>query len=241
MKTYQVHLIRHGVTDGNLKGQYIGRTDCPLADQGINELRELAGKYEYPQAELYYASPLLRCVQTMNILYPGMDFYEVPGLLEVDFGQWEGKTGQELSSDPAFQEWLQSGGQTAPPGGESSQQFSTRICGAFENIVENMIKTGITSSVIVAHGGTIMTILTAYGLPRANFYDWLVGNGRGYSLRITPGLWMRGKVAEVYATIPAEEGPAMEGDQKFIIQLGREAADRAYGKKQDGGDKKSLE
>lgn len=41
-----------------------------------------------------------------------------------------------------------------------------------------MMRTGITSAVIVAHGGVMMTILAAYGLPRANFYDWLTGNGR---------------------------------------------------------------
>ncbi len=234
MKTYQIHLIRHGLTDGNLKGRYIGSTDCPLASQGIAELKKMAGTYEYPRAEMYYSSPLLRCIQTMNILYPGEDFYEVPGLREVDFGQWEGKTARELSGDKVFQEWLQAGGQAAPPGGESNGEFASRVCASFENIVENMMKTGIRSSVIVSHGGVIMTLLTAYGLPRANFYDWLVGNGRGYSLRITPSLWMSGKVAEVYETIPPKAEPVIDGDQKMIIELGREAADRAYRKDEKG-------
>ena len=55
MKTYQIHLIRHGLTDGNLKGRYIGSTDCPLASQGIAELKKMAGTYEYPRAEMYYS------------------------------------------------------------------------------------------------------------------------------------------------------------------------------------------
>lgn len=100
VKTYQIHLIRHGLTDGNTQGRYIGRTDLPLSGEGIRELKNLAEKYEYPRAELYYTSPMLRCIQTMNLLYPGTDCFEVPGLREVDFGKWEGKTAQELSDDP---------------------------------------------------------------------------------------------------------------------------------------------
>ena len=56
----------------------------------------------------------------------------------------------------------------------------------------------------MTHGGVIMTILSAYGIPKAGFYDWIVGNGCGYSVRITPGLWMRDKVMEVYAKVPKD-------------------------------------
>ena len=55
---------------------------------------------------------------------------------------------------------------------------------------------------LVTHGGVIMGILSAYGLPRANFYDWMCESGCGYSMRITPGLWMRSHVAEVFETLP---------------------------------------
>ena len=42
MKTYKIHLIRHGATDANVLGQYIGqRTDTPLSPEGLNELRLL--------------------------------------------------------------------------------------------------------------------------------------------------------------------------------------------------------
>ena len=107
-----------------------------------------------------------------------------------------------------------------------------RVCAAFEKIVEGMMRSGTSSAVIVAHGGTIMSILSAYGLPRANFYDWMTENGCGYSLRITPGLWMRSMVAEVYATIP-KKPVEEEDDQKLVINLAREAANRAFGKKEE--------
>ena len=107
-----------------------------------------------------------------------------------------------------------------------------RVCAAFEKLVEELMRTRTTSAVIVAHGGVLMTILSAYGLPRAGFYDWITENGCGYSIRITPGLWMRSMVAEVYAKLPAGELSEPD-DGKIVLNLAREAADRAYGKKEN--------
>ncbi len=232
MKSYTIHLIRHGVTQGNLLGQYVGRTDLPLAKEGIAGLEALKRRGPYPEAQVYYCSPLKRCVQTLNILYPGAQPIVVDDFRECDFGDWEEKTAQELSGGTDFVEWIASNRTVTPPNGENGGVFMQRVCAAFEKVVEGMMRSGITSAAIVTHGGTIMSILSAYGLPRANFYDWMTDNGCGYSLRITPGLWMRSMVAEVYATIPAQ--PAKEqDDQKLVIELAREAADRAFGKKEE--------
>ena len=98
-------------------------------------------------------------------------------------------------------------------------------------LVQNMMSKGETSAVLVTHGGVIMGILSAYGLPRANFYDWMCESGCGYSMRITPGLWMRSHVAEVFETLPrGEEG---ESPDHLVVDLAREAADRAYGKREE--------
>ena len=60
----KIYLIRHGKTQGNLSGKYIGaRTDEPLCQEGI---RELEGK-NYPKAELLFVSPMKRCRQTGEI------------------------------------------------------------------------------------------------------------------------------------------------------------------------------
>lgn len=56
----------------------------------------------------------------------------------------------------------------------------------FESIVEGLMKTGTTESVIVTHGGVIMTLLAVYGLPQAKPFEWTMDNGFGYSLRVTP-------------------------------------------------------
>ena len=48
MKTFKLHLIRHGVTAGNLQGLYIGSgTDIPLCDEGRAQLAELKERFYF--------------------------------------------------------------------------------------------------------------------------------------------------------------------------------------------------
>ena len=233
MKSYTIHLIRHGLTDGNTKGQYIGSTDVPLALEGLTQLLQLKERFQYPNADAYFTSPLLRCQQTLKALYPQATPLVIPGLAECSFGKWEGKTANELQNDPEFVQWMEAGGKDAPPEGESTAQFQTRCCEAFSKVVEGLMKTGTTSAVIVTHGGVIMTLLATFGLPRANFYDWLVDNGCGYSIRVTPNLWMRGQVVEVYEQLPLGIQDPDSGNQTIVLDIAREAANRAWGDVED--------
>ena len=57
MKSYTIHLIRHGVCEGNLEGRYVGRTQSPLARGGRQALLELKRTGTYPEAGKYYAKP----------------------------------------------------------------------------------------------------------------------------------------------------------------------------------------
>lgn len=227
MKSYVIHLIRNMACEGNLEGRYIGRTESPLAMESVKKLIALKQKYSYPQAKGYYASPNTRCVDTLKILYPDADPQVILEMAECDFGDWENKTAEELKDDPAFKTWMEQGSKAAPPNGESGIVFMQRVLQGFETLVKNMMITGETSAVLVTHGGVIMSILSAYGLPRADFYDWMCDEGCGYSLRITPSLWMRSMVAEVYSTLPlGEEG---EKPDHIMVDIAREAAQRAYG------------
>jgi alpha-ribazole phosphatase len=101
-----------------------------------------------------------------------------------------------------------------------------RVCAGFEMLVRNMMTTGDESAVLVTHGGVIMTLLAAYGLPRAKMTDWMCENGHGYSIRIDPMLWSRGMAAEVYQMLPVMEE---EKREYSVLDIAREAADRAYG------------
>ena len=205
MKSYQIHLIRHGATDETLKGGYIGATDVPLSLKGIKKLKEIDENYKYPGTPLLYTSPLSRCIQTCNIIYPTLKPEIMSGLAECNFGEWEGKTAEELALNMDFYTWLGNSADNAPPNGESGADFTRRVCKAFEKVVEKLIKSGETTAVIVTHGGVIMTLLSVYGLPQAQPYDWRMDNGFGYSVRVVPSLWMRDKVTEVYEKTPIEK------------------------------------
>ena len=202
MKSYVIHLIRHGAIDETLSGKYIGTTDVELSDKGKAALRKLDYGCDYPYAKVVFTSPLKRCTQTCKILYPELDPLVIANLSECNFGEWEGKTADELKDDPDFQKWLAGDNTAKPPRGESNADFVRRICKMFESIVEGLMKTGTTDCAIVTHGGVIMTLLAVYGLPHAKPFEWAMENGCGYSIRITPMLWQRDKVTEVYQQIP---------------------------------------
>ena len=63
MKTFKLHLIRHGITAGNLQGLYIGSgTDLPLCDEGRAQLADLKERFAYPPTSCSPGLPTsLRC------------------------------------------------------------------------------------------------------------------------------------------------------------------------------------
>ena len=183
MKSYVIHLIRHGAIDETLSGKYIGTTDPHLSDKGKMALKKLRFEGSYPDVRVVFSSPLRRCTETCNILYPDCKPLTIAGLTECNFGDNSVK----------------------PPRGESNADFVRRICRMFESIVEGLMKTGTTECAIVTHGGVIMTLLAVYGLPQAKPFEWATDNGCGYSVRITPMLWQRGKVTEVFQRVPQFE------------------------------------
>ena len=202
MQSYIIHFIRHGDISDTLRGKYIGSTDVPLSEDGIRNLKDYDERYIYPGTQVVFTSPLKRCTETAAILYPDQKAIVIDELRECDFGLWEGKTADELKNDPEFEKWLAGERGAKPPKGESGAEFNERICSVFEQLVDGLIKTNNTEAVIITHGGVIMTLLAVYGIPRAKPFDWIMDNGFGYSARITPMLWQRDRVMEVYRKIP---------------------------------------
>lgn len=202
MKTYKIHLVRHGITDANLNGTYLGREDMPVNDKGIEELKYLKEKFTYPDVEAVFVSPLQRCKQTASILFPQKPMVEIPDFTEYDFGEFEGHTAEELKEDENFKTWITNSGDAAPPFGESNNHFVARVAVNFEKVVEGLLKTGTREVAIVAHGGVIMAILSYFGIPEAPMHEWMCGSGQGYTMLVTPSLWMRDRKIEVFDTLP---------------------------------------
>ena len=97
MKNYVLHFIRHGATEHQQKGVYMGRrTGSELSAEGIGELLALRREYDYPPVEVVFSSPLPHCLQTADFLYPESRLMVVDELAEMDFGSYEGKTLEQL-------------------------------------------------------------------------------------------------------------------------------------------------
>ena len=193
-------LIRHGKTPGNEEKRYVGRTDEGLSALGKKELLER----HFPKMRLLFSSPMKRCLESCEILWPGMETMVISEFREIDFGRFEGKNYQELSGNKDYQAWIDSGGEMPFPGGEGREEFVQRSLSGFwkmfsriadfddgEASREGMKSGGATlkdvdeSCVLAAavvHGGTIMSVLSKlYG---GDYYDYQIPNGAGYLVTI---------------------------------------------------------
>lgn len=182
----EIFLIRHGKTEGNLEGRYIGaRTDASLCQQGIEELQNR----RYPKIEQVFSSPMKRCRETAAILYPELRIKECPLLTECDFGEFENHDYRELSGNPAYQDWIDSGGTLGFPGGETAEAFQERCQRGFVSCVEEIFQKSIERAALVVHGGTIMSILKGFAMPRGEYFKWQIENGGYYRLILEKQQW----------------------------------------------------
>lgn len=119
-------LIRHGATLSNKEGRYLGKTDEALSPEGIGILEKAVMDGNYPAVDLLFSGPMKRCQETAHILYPGQTSIFIPEWTEMDFGTFEGHNYKELSGDPEYQRWIDSGGTLPFPEGESREEFIRR-------------------------------------------------------------------------------------------------------------------
>lgn len=173
----KVKLIRHGKTNGNIRKAYIGSTDEDLSEEYITKVKSR----RYADAELVFSSPMKRCIQTAKLIYPNNEIHICEDLRECSFGDFEGKTYDELNGNTDYQAWLDSGGAAAFPNGEKPSDFKHRCITGFMSICEYVVANRNKTVDIVCHGGTIMSILEHISNPRYDFYHWQVDNLSGYS------------------------------------------------------------
>ncbi len=176
------YFLRHGATKGNLEKRYVGATDEGLLPESRQALLDM----NRPDVARVFISPLRRCVETAEILFPGVPREIVPDFREMDFGEFEYRNYQELKELPGYQAWLDSAGRIPFPGGESRRDFSGRVVRAFDRIALFAPDFG-GDAAIVAHGGTLMAIFEARALPKQDFYTYQVPAGHGYA-----AVWAKG-------------------------------------------------
>ena len=202
MKTFKIHLIRNGLAEGAAEGKYIGHTDVALTTQGKKQLRQMKERFEYPEVQAVLSAPLERCLETARILYPDRSPLVFDTLIEYDFGEFEGKTAEQLKDDPAFKEWLIGGPEAGAPHGETNAAFQKRVLQSFYEIVNGLIRSEADSVAVVTHGGVIMTLMQAFALPEAPMHEWMAPHGCGFTLNVIPSVWGNVAKAEYYAEVP---------------------------------------
>ncbi len=166
-----IYFFRHGQTKGNKEKRYVGLTDEGITDKAAQKLNSINS----PDVDIVYSSPLKRCTQTADIIFPENKAVIINGIKETDFGDFEYKNYEELKNNPIYISWLESGGKITFPNGEDTKEFKMRCEKAFNEIINDMEKNNYSKAAVVTHGGVIMSVFEKfYG---GNFYDYQIKNG----------------------------------------------------------------
>lgn len=156
----EVILVRHGETDSNVEGRYLGWTDVPLNENGINQALWVKDKLKDMRIDYIYSSPLKRCRETAGIINEAHNSVALYSndLKERNFGIFDNLTYEEICKKYPTQkdlwenDWINYRIET----GESALEFHKRICGSIDSILRQK-HTGVM--LIVAHSGCIRSII----------------------------------------------------------------------------------
>jgi probable phosphoglycerate mutase len=159
-------LLRHGQTAMSAEQRYSGRGDVPLTEHGEQQaaasakrFAAMAGRVADGEIAPIIASPLTRARQTAQAVADaiGGRVETHPGLIETDFGEWEGRTFAEVAErDPELHRAWLGNSSVAPPGGESFDAVHRRVRRARD---ETIAKYGGRTIIVVSHVTPIKTLL----------------------------------------------------------------------------------
>lgn len=189
-------LVRHSTTEASAAGRNLGqRSDPPLAQAGRKLAERLGATLGLELAELAHdeirilTSPALRCRQTAaaiaRAVTDGAGPEVVPGLLEIDYGAWDGLTADECRArDPELRAaWEADPFTTRCPEGESGEDVARRAFAALTPVEAWLAEDRSRVAVAVAHNHVLRLRLCAlFGWPMAEYRERLVTDPAGYSI-----------------------------------------------------------
>ena len=171
-----LYLIRHGKTMANEQHRYCGSTDLPLSPRGREELASI--RYALSGVR-FLTSGMLRTEQTLELLFGDVPHEIHREFREIDFGEFEMHTYEELKDDPNYLAWITGDNErNVPPGGESGEAMTSRVLRGLDALVEEDRDT-----VLITHGGVIAAIMESlFPGEGKNRYQWQPEPGCGYCL-----------------------------------------------------------
>lgn len=184
--------VRHGETPWNVTLQYQGQANVPLNERGREQARRAVGRLRDFELSALYSSDIARAWETAGIIGGelGLTPVAVPEIREIDVGQWEGFTPEELYRrfPDHMAEYRRDPARTVRLGGESYAQLQTRALVFLKRIQETHRQGDVL--VAVSHGGTIRALLChVIGLDLGNFGRMWLDNGSITEFRLGRNGW----------------------------------------------------
>ena len=181
------HLLRHG--EHNVQGKICaGRMPgVVLSEHGRGEVEGAARRLADLDISAIYASPLERTRETADIVSRRLSLPVtiLDDLAELDFGEWTGKTFDEVRKDPRWPMWASHRSLSCIPGGETMREVQRRVV---EALLDLQTRHPEETVAIVSHGDVIRAaLLFALGMPLDHYNRIEVGQGSISTLRIDSG------------------------------------------------------
>lgn len=181
------YLVRHGSNDYLAKGLLAGRLpEVHLNEQGHAEAERLANSLSLAGIQRILCSPLERAVQTAEPTAKrlGLKIEIAPEILEINFGDWTGRSLRELDRDPGWKNFNLYRSGTRIPNGETMLESQSRMVGFIEKLFrENSNET----VALFSHGDPIKSLFAYYlGIPLDLFTRIEISPGSYSILRLQP-------------------------------------------------------
>jgi len=165
-------LIRHPEPDPAMRGICYGSLDVALSPKGLEQSQSIARSLAGESVDAIYTSPSRRCFEAARCIAASHScpVNTVAGLRELDFGDFEGRSYDEIAAkDPEFyRHWMERPTKVQFPNGESFRDVADRVIQATRELIVRHYGGQIA---IVSHGGVIRIVLAdVLGMPAANIF-----------------------------------------------------------------------
>ncbi|MFC1864657.1 histidine phosphatase family protein [Chloroflexota bacterium] len=184
--TTNVLLVRHGQTDSNVTGFYMGRSNEDLNEVGYTQARCLSSRLASLPIASVYTSPLQRACTTATILAEPhkLEPKVLDDLIEIGLGDWQGLHMDEIKVrwSEVWQQWRTDPSEVTLPNGESFDEVAERAIRAFERVVgANRGK----RAVIVTHDAIVKVVVAhVLGAPNSIYRRVEISNASLSMIRV---------------------------------------------------------
>jgi broad specificity phosphatase PhoE len=168
----QIILARHGETEWNVEETFRGRIDIELNETGLRQAELLAEYLGNLKIDAVYSSPLRRALKTAEMIasHHKLDVEIAPGLIDFDYGKWQGLPHQEVKDryKELYGKWLKNPHQVKMPDGESLNDVRERALSVVDDVVAKYEGTVVLVSHRVVNKVLICALL---GLDNSHFWN----------------------------------------------------------------------